>query len=956
MLPKRKNILEDFVMTELKKEYKNTLNLPKTEFQMKADLAKREPAILEKWQQMDIYQKLREQGQGRKSFVLHDGPPYANGPIHLGTAVNKILKDIVVKSKSLSGFDASFVPGWDCHGLPIELRVEKKLGKPGQKINAAQFRQACREFASTQIDIQCEAFKRLGVNADWQHPYLTMDFKFEANILRALGKIIQQGHLERGYKPVHWCLDCGSALAEAEVEYIDKMSPAIDVLFRIANNEEFAKRLGIQINQLNAAGILIWTTTPWTLPANEAVALNPAVEYALASSAHGQWLIAKPLLETVMHRYGISEYSILSIVQGEKLELLELQHPFYERLVPVILGDHVTVDSGTGAVHTAPAHGQDDYLISKRYSLPVNSPVGGNGCFTPQTPIFAGMHVSKVNDAVIEELKKQNNLIHFEKINHSYPHCWRHKTALIFRATPQWFISMDKKGLRQAALAAIEKVKWIPDWGKARIASMIENRPDWCISRQRTWGVPLALFVHQETGELHPDTIMLIEKVAQRMEVEGIDAWYNIPAEELLGERAKEYQKCLDTLDVWFDSGVTHDCLLDKFPGLHYPADLYLEGSDQHRGWFNSSLLTAIAIRQQAPYQMVLTHGYVIDLEGRKMSKSIGNVINPVDVVKTLGADVLRLWVASIDYRTEIHASHEIFTRTSETYRRLRNTARFLLANLHDFDPALHLVAANNMLALDCWAVDRARLVQEEVLEAYEGYQFHFIYQKLHQFCAIDMGSFYLDIIKDRQYTIPANHNARRSAQTAMYHIIHAMVRWLTPILTFTAEEIWQYIPGNSAQKNNSVLLNTWYTELAFLPASSTMNQSYWESIRRLRDCVNKEIEEKRNQGLLGSALEAEVEIYCNGDLETQLKALGNELRFVLITSRADVLPLVNKPDNAVVTEIANVALVVRPTGEAKCERCWHRLPSVGMHAEHPGLCERCVCNIEAAGEIRKYA
>jgi isoleucyl-tRNA synthetase len=942
-------------MSEHKKEYKNTLNLPKTEFPMKADLAKREPAILEKWQQMDIYQKLREQGKGRKNFVLHDGPPYANGPIHLGTAVNKILKDMVVKSKTLSGFNAPFVPGWDCHGLPIELKVEKSLGKPGYKVSATQFRQACREFASTQIDIQREAFKRLGVNADWQHPYLTMDFKFEANILRALGKIIQQGHLERGYKPVHWCLDCGSALAEAEVEYVDKTSPAIDVLFRIIDNEDFAKRLGVQTSQLTAAGIPIWTTTPWTLPANEAVALNPNVEYALVNSSHGQWLVAAPLVEAVMSRYSVSEYSILGQVKGEKLELVKLQHPFYERTVPVVLGEHVTMDSGTGAVHTAPAHGQDDYLIGKKYGLPVNSPVGDNGCFTPQTAIFAGIHVSKVNDAVIEELKSRQNLVHFEKINHSYPHCWRHKTALIFRATPQWFISMDKKGLRQAALAAIDKVKWIPDWGQARIASMIENRPDWCISRQRTWGVPLALFVHRETGELHPETMALIEQIAQRMEKEGVDAWFNMPAEELLGEKAKEYQKCLDTLDVWFDSGVTHDCVLEKFTGLSYPADLYLEGSDQHRGWFNSSLLTAMSIKQQAPYKTVLTHGYVIDLEGRKMSKSIGNVINPVDVVKTLGADVLRLWVASVDYRTEINASHEIFTRTSETYRRLRNTARFLLANLHDFDPLQHKVAPENMLALDCWAVDKARLVQEEILKAYEDYQFHFIYQKLHQFCAVDMGSFYLDIIKDRQYTIPANHMARRSAQTAMYHIIQAMVRWITPILSFTAEEIWQFIPGNTASES-SVLFNTWYTELNSLPANSAMDQAYWENIRRLRDCVNKEIEDKRNQGILGSALEAEVEIYCDGNIERQLQALGNELRFVLITSRAEVLPLASKPPAATVTEIANVALMVKATGDAKCERCWHRLPSVGAHSEHPGLCERCICNIEAEGEIREYA
>ncbi|HVY53008.1 MAG TPA: isoleucine--tRNA ligase [Gammaproteobacteria bacterium] len=939
-----------------KKEYKNTLNLPKTDFPMKADLAKREPAILEKWQKMDIYQKLREQGKGRKNFVLHDGPPYANGPIHLGHAVNKVLKDIVVKSKTMSGFNSPYIPGWDCHGLPIEHRVEKILGKPGQKVTVAQFREACREYAATQIDIQREAFKRLGVLADWDNPYLTMDFKFEANIVRALGKIIQQGHLERGYKPVYWCLDCSSALAEAEVEYADKTSPAIDVLFRVKDVADFAKRLSLKPEQLTSAGIPIWTTTPWTLPANEAVALNPSVEYVLVNTARGQWLIAKMLVEAVMQRFNIAEYSISSEVLGEQLENLKLQHPFYDKEVSVVLGEHVTVDSGTGAVHTAPAHGQDDYVIGKKYGLPVVSPVGDNGCYTAQTPMFAGLHVSKANDAVLEALKAQDNLLHFEKLVHSYPHCWRHKTALIFRATPQWFISMEKNGLRKLAMEAIDKVKWVPEWGKARISSMMEGRPDWCISRQRTWGVPLTLFIHKETKELHPNTLELIEKAAQRMEKEGIEGWYNMSAEELLGNEAKDYQKCMDTLDVWFDSGVTHDCVLGQSPELPYPADMYLEGSDQHRGWFNSSLLTAMAIRQQAPYKIVLTHGYVIDLEGRKMSKSLGNVIDPNEMMKTMGADILRLWVASIDYRAEINASNEIFTRISETYRRLRNTARFLLANLHDFDPAIHKVALEDMLALDRWAIDKARIVQDEILKAYEDYQFHLIYQKLHQFCAVDMGSFYLDVIKDRQYTMPTNNVARRSAQTAMYHIIEAMTRWLAPILSYTAEEIWQYLPGRERTEADSVLLSKWYTDLSPLAETAQMNQSYWESIRKIRDAVNKEIEAKRNEGALGSALEAEVEIYCDGLIQQQLLALGDELRFVLITSVAVVKALAEKLDGATETEVANVWVRVQPTEAAKCERCWHRLPSVGLNQEHPGLCERCITNVEGSGERRQYA
>ncbi len=940
-------------MSEPKKEYKNTLNLPKTDFPMKADLATREPAILQHWKAIGIYEKLREQGKNRQTFVLHDGPPYANGPIHLGTAVNKILKDMVVKSKTLSGFNAPFVPGWDCHGMPIELRVEKLLGKPGQKVSVTQFREACREFATTQIDIQREAFKRLGVIADWEHPYLTMDYRFEANILRALAKIIQQGHVERGYKPVHWCLDCASALAEAEVEYADKQSVAIDVAFRVSDLAALSARLPFKAT-LTTVALPIWTTTPWTLPANEAVALNPLIDYALVDSAQqGQLIIAKPLVEAVLLRYGIAEYTILGVVAGEKLEQLKLQHPFYERKVPVVLGAHVTVDSGTGAVHTAPAHGQDDFVIGKLYGLPVNNPVGDNGCFVAQTPLFAGLHVTKAKEPILAELSARGNLIHQETIVHSYPHCWRHRTALIFRATPQWFISMDNHQLRALAMQAIEKANWIPEWGKARIGSMIENRPDWCISRQRTWGVPLALFVHQQTGELHPDTVALMEKVAQRMEKEGIDAWHNLTTEELLGAAATDYQKCMDTLDVWFDSGVTHDCVLRKRPELHFPADLYLEGSDQHRGWFNSSLLTAMAIAKEAPYKTVLTHGYVIDLEGRKMSKSIGNVIDPNEVMKTLGADILRLWVASVDYRTEINASHEIFTRISETYRRVRNTARFLLANLHDFDPTQQQVPAEKMLALDRWVVDKARLVQEEIINAYESYQFHAIYQKLHQFCTVDLGSFYLDVIKDRQYTIPTNSLARRSAQTAMYHIIEAMTRWLAPILSFTAEEMWRHIPGKP--KNDSVLLSVWYTALAPLPAGTFMDQAYWETVRRLRDCVNKEIEEKRNQGIIGSALEAEVVVYCEGELQKKLQALANELRFVLITSSAQVLPVAKKNGAATATELPQVWLEVKPTTAAKCERCWHRLPSVGQDAANPGLCLRCVGNISGSEEQRDY-
>jgi len=937
-------------------DLKATLNLPYTGFPMKANLSQREPAILQKWADVNIYARLREHNQGKKKFILHLGPPYANGHIHLGTATTTILKDIIVKSKTMSGFDSPLVPGWDCHGLPIELNVEKKVGKPGRKVSAAEFRVACREYASSFIDIQRSEFKRLGIVADWDHPYLTMDFKYEANIIRSLAKIIQNKHVQKGYKPVHWCLDCASALAEAEVEYADKTSPSIDVRFAVVDNADFWQRFEHVHKGMGPISIPIWTTTPWTLPANEAVALNPMLQYALVASPGPQpeqLLIAEDLLPTVLQRYNISEHTILGRVMGEKLAGSKLKHPFYDKQVPVVLGEHVTVDSGTGAVHTAPAHGQDDYVIGKQYNLPLENPVGDDGCFTAATPLFAGLHVNKANERIIEELEARAALIHKETITHSYPHCWRHKTALIFRATPQWFISMEHNGLRSKALAAINRVEWIPDWGKARITTMMENRPDWCISRQRTWGVPLSLFIHRQTGDLHPDTITLMEKVAQQVEKQGMEAWYSLDQKELLGKDADQYQKSMDVLDVWFDSGVSHECVLRVRPELAFPADIVLEGSDQHRGWFQSSLLTSIAINGTESYKEVLTHGFVVDGQGRKMSKSLGNVIAPEEVIQTLGADILRLWVASIDYRYEISASKEILNRMSEAYRRIRNTARFLLANLHGFDPAQHLLEPDEMLSLDRWAVDKARMVQEEILEAYSTYQFHLIIQKLHNFCGSDLGGFYLDIIKDRQYTMPTDSRGRRSAQTALYHIAHALVRWMAPVMTFTAEEIWQYIPGKHPE---SVMLTTWYDQLEKLPADETMNQEYWEKIRFVRDAVNKEIENQRTAGKVGSALEAEVHLYCGPDLKQRLDALEDELRFVLITSFAKVVAEHSGPVDTVMTDVPGLALKVEGTKQPKCERCWHRRSDVDANPEYPGLCGRCVENVAGPGEVRNYA
>lgn len=935
-------------------DYKSTLNLPKTDFPMKANLSQREPQMIAKWQEMKIYERMREQGKGKKKFILLDGPPYANGHIHVGHAVNKILKDIMVKSKTLSGFDAPYVPGWDCHGLPIELNVEKKHGKPGRKLSYADFRKACRDYADSQIDIQREEFIRLGVTGDWFNPYKTMNPAYEANIIRSLKKIVSNGHLQKGYKPVHWCLDCASALAEAEVEYADKTSPSIDVKFTVIDQQDLWNRFGSQPKETASVSVPIWTTTPWTLPANQAVSVNPLLKYALVYCVAGDMLLlADDLVTTVMSRYGIDNYTVLAKVDGEKLEGLQLQHPLYEKQVPIALGDHVTVESGTGAVHTAPAHGLDDFQIGVKYKLPLENPVGDDGCYTAATPLFAGIHVTKANEAVLEVLEQQQNLLCHKKINHSYPHCWRHKTPLIFRATPQWFVSMDKNNLRKDALAAINRVEWIPDWGKSRISGMIENRPDWCVSRQRTWGVPLAIFVHRETGDLHPDTENLMEKVAQQVEKDGIEYWFALDEKELLGDEAATYRKAMDVLDVWFDSGVIHECVLRQRDELGFPADMVLEGSDQHRGWFQSQLLTSTAINQVESYRAALTHGFVVDGQGRKMSKSIGNVIAPDEVIKTLGADVLRLWVASVDYRTEITASNEILARTSETYRRIRNTARFLLANLNGFDPAENLLASSDMLMLDRWAVERTRQIQQDILKAFETHQFHVIVQKLHHFCVTDLGGFYLDIIKDRQYTMQKDSRGRRSAQTALYHIVQALARWMAPVMSFTAEEIWQFIPGEKAE---SVLLTTWYDQLDAFSSNEEMDAVYWDKIREVREAVNKEIENLRNDGKLGSALEAEVTLFCAPELKAKLDMLDEELRFVLITSSAEVIAEHAGPIDMKVTDVPGLALLIKATTNAKCERCWHRRPDVDANKDYPGLCGRCVVNVGGEGETRSYA
>ena len=936
-------------------DYKKTLNLPNTGFPMKGNLAQREPERLKKWNEADLYHKIRQAFAGRPQFILHDGPPYANGEIHIGHAVNKVLKDIIVKSKTLSGFDAPYVPGWDCHGLPIELMVEKKIGKAGVKVSPAVFRKACREYAGKQVELQKEAFIRLGILGDWGNPYLTMDFAFEADIVRSLGKITQKGHVATGAKPVHWCTDCGSALAEAEVEYEDKHSPAIDVRFQVVDEAGF---MGLchhapEHEGQGALSVVIWTTTPWTLPANQGVALNPDLEYVVVQCATERLVVAEALLKDAMLRYGIDDYHVIGYCKGSAWEYQLLQHPFYDRQVPIILGDLVTTEAGTGAVHTAPGHGQDDYIVGLKYGLPIDNPVGADGVFLPNTEIFAGEHVFNANAHVLEVLETKGKLVHQQAILHSYPHCWRHKTPIIFRATPQWFISMNKNKLREQALSEVKRVNWIPEWGQARIESMIEGRPDWCISRQRTWGVPITFFIHKETRELHPRTGELIEQVAKRIEQKGIEAWFELEKEELLGAEAEDYEKMTDTLDVWFDSGVTHACVLDKREQLTFPADLYLEGSDQHRGWFQSSLLASVAMNDVAPYKAVLTHGFTVDKNGEKMSKSKGNVIPPQSVMKNLGADVLRLWIAATDYRSEMRVSDEILERTSDGYRRLRNTARFLLSNLDDFDPAQDLVATDDLLALDRWVIDRALVLQEEVKTAYETYQFQHIYQKVHHFCVIDLGGFYLDIIKDRQYTAKTDGLARRSAQTAMYHVIEALTRWLAPIISYTADEIWQYLPG---ERSESVFLETWYPGLVKLDDSSAMNREFWQQVMTVRTAVSKELEKSRGKGDIGSSLNAEVELYCKPEFFAVLNQLAGELHFIFITSNASVMAEQFCPDDAIQTEVDGVKLKVIVSEHKKCVRCWHQRYDVGEHAEHPELCGRCVENVAGAGEHRHYA
>jgi isoleucyl-tRNA synthetase len=957
-------------MTEESKDTKYKINQPETPFPMRGDLAKREPAWLKQWQDKQLYQRIRKSRKGAKKFILHDGPPYANGDIHIGHAVNKILKDIIVKSKTMSGFDAPYVPGWDCHGLPIELVVEKAHGK---NIEPAKFRELCRTYAAEQVERQKKDFIRLGVLGDWDNPYLTMDFKTEADIMRALGDIYKNGYLYQGSKPVHWCVDCGSALAEAEVEYEDKNSPAIDVGFLVSDKSEIERAFNVSLD-LERIYAVIWTTTPWTIPANEAVCLHPDIEYALVKTETEYLILAKELASSCLSRYNKSGSTVGSCL-GRDLDGVFLKHPlFIDKSIRFILGQHVSLEAGTGLVHTAPAHGLDDYNVGFVYDLPVINPVGDDGKFYTKIPLVGGMSIWDANKVVIEALATNGNLMASARLNHSYPHCWRHKTPVIFRATHQWFIGMYEEdavgiSLREYANKAVDATEFFPAWGRARLEAMIKNRPDWCVSRQRNWGVPMPFFVHKETGEPHPQTAALLEAAALLVEKSGVEAWFSLDEAAFLQANThatssginKEYKKVTYTLDVWFDSGATHAAVLKKRPDLNYPADMYLEGSDQHRGWFQSSLLTGCAIDGRAPYEALLTHGFVVDGAGHKMSKSKGNVVAPQKVMDTYGADILRLWVASTDYSGELTISDEILKRVADSYRKIRNTCKFLLANLADFDANKDLLPVEDWLEIDRYALYLTQKLQTEVLADYDRYEFHLAVQKLVSFCSDDLGSFYLDILKDRLYTSGESSVERRAAQSALHYITHAFMRLIAPILSFTADEIWQSL---NLSTEATVFEDVWYD----IPAHGLNHEEIlrWRTLINIRATANKYIENSRSVGAIGSSLQAELSIYLEEDRYKELSSFGDDLRFIFITSKATVhnidteldlesLDDINKSVMGI-KELPRTFVRVTPSAHKKCERCWHYLADVGSHAEHPSICGRCVSNLFGDGEVRKYA
>jgi isoleucyl-tRNA synthetase len=968
---------------------KYPVNMPDTPFPMRGDLAKREPQWVKQWQEKKVYQRLRKASADRKKFILHDGPPYANGDIHIGHAVNKILKDIVVKSRQMDGLDAQYVPGWDCHGMPIEIQIEKQFGKG---LPTAEVLAKSRAYAAEQIELQMKGFIRLGILGEWEHPYKTMDFGNEADEIRALGTILEKGYVYRGLKPVNWCFDCGSALAEAEVEYQDKRDPEIDVGFRFAEYEKIAAAFNVPLETINGqvGHIIIWTTTPWTIPANQALNVHPEFDYALVETERGLLIVANDILmETtytrhpvamgtdgplmppyvpphvpkLLQKYDINAWNVLGICKGASLAGIHFKHPLYDtdegyrRLSPVYLAEYVTLDTGTGIVHSAPAYGVDDFISCKAHGMhddDIIKPVMGDGKYASWLPFFGGMTIWEASKPICDKLTEVGALFNFSMSSHSYMHCWRHKSPIIYRATSQWFAGMDvtpRDGgptLRKTALEGIEATEFYPAWGKARLHGMIAKRPDWTLSRQRQWGVPMAFFIHKESGELHPRTPELLEAVAKRVEQNGIEAWQALDPRELLGDEAAMYVKNKDTLDVWFDSGTTHQTVLrgSHAAQSHFPADLYLEGSDQHRGWFHSSLLTSSMLNRRAPYKALLTHGFVVDGEGKKMSKSGFNAVSPQKIVDALGADILRLWVASTDYSGELSISDEILKRVTESYRRIRNTLRFLLANTSDFDPSKDAVPLTDLVEVDRYAIARVAQLQAELLQHYAAYEFHPVVAKLQMYCSEDLGGFYLDILKDRLYTCGATSAARRSAQTAIWHITQALLRMMAPILSFTAEEAWSVFADKTsyADSGETIFTQTWYALPNVADADDLLQK--FSALREIRADVTKQLEDVRVSGAIGSSLQANVDIKASGPRHAILNSLGDELKFLLITSQANLQQVAGENEEAI---------AVAPSAHLKCERCWHYELHVGKHAEHPQLCERCITNLFGAAEVRKF-
>jgi len=920
-----------------KNKYK--LNLPNTIFPMRGNLSKREPDWVNQWSKRNLYQEVSNSRKGKKKYVLHDGPPYANGDIHIGHAVNKILKDFIIKSKILSGFDSPYIPGWDCHGLPIELVVEKKYGK---NIDPTKFRSLCRSYALEQVEKQKKDFQRLGVLGDWNNPYLTLNYKTEADIVRSLGKIYKNGFLYQGSKPVHWCTECSSALAEAEVEYEDRISPAIDVGFISTERKKLEKIFGITSPKEIMA--VIWTTTPWTLPANEAISVHPELDYGIYEVDEKLLILSTDLAEERLSKYQF-KLAQLGVCKGNQLEGIIFSHPFLEKSVPIICGNHVTTEAGTGLVHTAPAHGIDDYIVGSKYNLPVESPVNEEGRFRKNVPLFAGETVWKANSLVVEVLTKNNRLLFNAKHQHSYPHCWRHKSPIIFRATHQWFIGMNHKGkdnksLRDFSYKAVLETKFFPDWGKKRLESMIKNRPDWCVSRQRNWGVPIPIFLNKETNLPHPRTEEFFDIVAKNIEENGIDTWFNMDSSILLGDEADQYIKIQDTLDVWFDSGTTHQSVLSQREELSSPADLYLEGSDQHRGWFQSSLLTSCAITGKAPYRALLTHGFVVDGQGYKMSKSKGNVIAPQKIMDQYGADILRLWVASTDYSGELNISDEIMKRVSESYRRIRNTLRFLCANLDDFDHKSMALDVSEMLSIDKYSLFLLDELQESILKDYENFEFYLAIQKFVSFCSEDMGGFYLDVLKDRLYTLGENSKERRSAQMALHHITQSLIRIMSPILSFTAQEVWEVTNKNH---ENTVFSYYWYDIPAHTLSKDELDA--WQTTIEIRNIANKRIEEIREKGEVGSSLQANIEIITKRSTYEHLLTFQEDLKYIFITSSVSIKEAEGE-----------TKVYVSTSPYSKCDRCWHYDESVGAIENHASLCKRCFSNLFGEGESRTHA